>query len=83
MFDTILTIAGLIGVGLFAAIGAHWTGKRKGAADANARRDAQNAAQYIEERKRQDEMDIGLGATDPERISRLHEIANRGSAGKN
>jgi len=46
---------------------------RRGAAS----KDAKHGADYIAERKRQDEMDVGHGASDAERIRRLHDIANR------
>ena len=59
---------------IIVAIGAAWVfGRRSGA----SKRDASHGADYIAERKRQDEMDVGHGATDDERIRRLHDIANR------
>ena len=65
---------------IVAAIGAAWIfGRRSGA----AKRDAEHGEDYIEERKRQDEMDVGHGASDAERIKRLHDIANRNSKRKN
>ena len=42
-----------------------------------SKRDAEHGADYIAERKRQDEMDVGHGDSDAERIKRLHDIANR------
>ena len=48
-----------------------------------AKRDAKHGADYIAERKRQDEMDVGHGASDAERIKRLHDIANRNRKRKN
>ena len=63
-----------------AAIGAAWFfGRRSGA----AKRDAKHGEDYIAERKRQDRLDLGHGATDAERIKRLRDIANRNGAGKN
>ncbi len=46
---------------------------RRGAAS----KDAKHGKDYIAERKRQDEMDVGHGASDSERIKRLHDISNR------
>ena len=59
---------------VIAAIGAAWFfGRRAGA----AKRDAEHGKDYIDERKRQDGLDVGHGASDAERIKRLHDIANR------
>ena len=56
------------------AIGAAWfLGRRSGA----AKRDAEHGKDYIAERKRQDGLDVGHGATDGERIKRLRDIADR------
>ena len=68
-------------MGLIETIGAILTGLgavalwafRRGA----AKRDAEHGADYIDERKRQDGLDVGHGASDSERIKRLHDIANR------
>jgi len=69
------TIAAIV-----AAIGAAWfLGRRSGA----AKRDAEHGEDYIEERNRQDGLDVGHGASDAERIKRLHDIANRNSKRKN
>ena len=48
-----------------------------------AKRDAEHGADYIAERKRQDEMDVGLGATDDERIRMLERVRDRSGSGKN
>ena len=62
------------------AIGAAWfLGRRSGA----AKRDAEHGADYIAERNRQDGLDVGHGASDAERIKRLHDIANRNGKRKN
>ena len=59
---------------LIAAIGAAWfLGRRSGAAN----RDAKHGKDYIAERKRQDGLDVGHGATDGERVKRLRDIADR------
>ena len=64
---------------LIFAIGAAWVfGRRSGA----SKKDAEHGADYIAERKRQDGLDVGHGASDAERIKRLHDIANRNGAGK-
>ena len=71
---TIETIAAIV-----AAIGAAWFfGRRSGA----AKRDAQDGKDYIAERRRQDEMDVGHGATDDERLRMLKRIRDRNGAGK-
>lgn len=63
-----------------AAIGAAWFfGRRSGA----AKRDAEHGSDYIAERKRQDGLDVGHGASDAERIRMLNDIANRNSKRKN
>ena len=68
------TIAAIV-----AAIGAAWFfGRRSGA----AKRDAEHGKDYIDERKRQDGLDVGHGASDAERIKRLHDIADRNRGGE-
>ena len=59
---------------ILAALGAVYG---KGRSDARKTRAAADADDYISERKRQDELDVGHGASDAERIKRLHDIANR------
>ena len=62
------------------AIGAAWFfGRRSGA----SKRDAKHGADYIAERKRQDEMDVGHGASDAERIRMLERVRDRSGSGKN
>lgn len=48
----------------------------KGRADANARRARKDAEAYRNERERQDALDVGIGASDRERIKRLRDIAD-------
>ena len=55
----------------------------KGRSDARKTRAADDAEDYINERKRQDDLDVGHGATDLERIRLLKNIANRKSSRKN
>ena len=55
----------------------------KGRRDTNVRRDIQGLEDYRNERKRQDGLDVGHGATDAERIRLLKTIANRNSKRKN
>lgn len=52
--------------------------KRQGASDEKKKRAANDTAAYIEERKRQDAVEIGVGASDVARINRLRNIANGG-----
>ena len=55
----------------------------KGRADQRKTRAADDAEDYINERKRQDDLDVGHGATDLERIRLLKTISNRNSKRKN
>ena len=55
----------------------------KGRRDTNVRRDIQGLEDYRNERKRQDDLDVGHAATDAERIRLLKTIANRNSKRKN
>ena len=48
----------------------------KGRADANARRARKDAEAYRNERERQDALDVGIGASDSERVKRLRDIAD-------
>ena len=83
MIDALLgPLGGILG-GVVALVVALVFGRYTGSRDADRKRDAQDARDYIAERKRQDEIDVGHGATDADRIKRLHEIANRNGAGKN
>ena len=74
---------GGVAAGVGAVVVALVLGRWQGGRDATAKRDAQDGKDYIKERRRQDEIDVGHGASDAERIKRLHEIANRRGAGKN
>jgi uncharacterized membrane protein YccC len=49
----------------------------KGRQTEKAKRDADAAAAYRETRKDIDNADLGIGATDQQRIDRLREIADR------
>ena len=55
----------------------------KGRSDARKTRAAADDREYRNERKRQDDLDVGHGATDLERIRLLKDIANRNSKRKN
>ena len=46
---------------------------RRGAAS----KDAKHGKDYIAERKRQDDLDVGHGASDADRVRMLNDIANR------
>lgn len=48
----------------------------KGRSDANLKRDLRDHRSYSDERKEIDNEDLGLGASDRERIERLQDIAN-------
>ena len=65
--------AAIVGIvlALVAAFGA-WM--RKGGKDAATAKADQS---YIDKRKAADDADLGQGATDAERIIRLHEFANK------
>ena len=54
----------------------------KGRSDARKTRAAADDREYRDERKRQDDLDVGHGATDLERIRLLKDIANRNSKRK-
>ena len=54
-------------------------GKRAGKKEA----DDKAAREYNEKKKDLDNADIGLGATDLERVKRLHELADRKRGGGN
>ena len=65
---------------LIFAIGAAWVlGRRSGA----AKKDAEHGSDYIAERNRQDDLDVGHGASDAERVRMLNDIANRNGSRKN
>ena len=84
--DIISAISGPLGgivAGLGALIAALAYGRWTGGKQAQAKRDAQDGKDYIAERRRQDELDVGHGATDDERIKHLQSIANRNSKRKN
>ena len=83
MIDALLgPLGGILG-GVVALVVALVFGRYTGSRDANTKRDAQDARDYIKERGRQDEMDVGLGATDDERIRMLERVRDRSGAGKN
>ena len=50
---------------------------RDGKKKANEERNAADAQAYIEERRRQDSLDLGVGASDAARIKLLNEFADR------
>ena len=64
-----------LGAAIVAIIAAFLLGNRRGkktVAD-------QQTKDYADERKRQDQVDTGVGATDADRIKRLRDIAGGGS----
>lgn len=68
-----------IGAIIAAVVAAFFLGRRQG----SKTKDAEHGKEYIQERKRQDGLDVGHGASDAERIKRLHEIVNRNGKRKN
>ena len=74
-------LGGVLG-GLGALVVALVLGRWQGSRGAQAKRDAQDGKDYIAERRRQDEMDVGHGATDDERLRMLKRIRDRNGAGK-
>ena len=77
LIDALLGPLGGLLAGLVAVAGALLWGRRQGAKGERERRAGQDAADYRKERQVIDESDLGHGATDSERISRLREIAGR------
>ena len=74
-------LGGVLG-GLGALVVALVLGRWQGGKQAQAKRDAQDGKDYIAERRRQDGKDVGLGATDDERLRMLKRIRDRNGAGK-
>jgi hypothetical protein len=72
------TIALVLGA-LAALGGALWRAGKQGEQKAKGKADAD----YISERKRQDEIDVGNDASDADRIRMLEAIRDRKRAGKN
>lgn len=70
MIEALAILIAIFGVG----ISAYLSGKTKGRADAEVDR----AREYREQRGKLDDADLGLGATDDQRIDRLRKIANGG-----
>ena len=60
-------------LGLGALVGVYWRGRYNGKADAH--RDTLEA--YEKRRKAIDNADLGTGASDADRIKRLHEFAEK------
>jgi len=72
----ITAIVGFVGVAWIALFRA----KRQGAADATAKRAAQDAKDYADERKKIDAEISAVGSTDADRIAVLRGIAKRRGA---
>ena len=78
-----LEMLALILGGLGAAVVAVWAAWQRGRATGKQEEAHRKVTDYLRERKHIDETDLGLGATDADRIGRLRGIAKRrGSAGK-
>ena len=70
-----------IAAGIGAVWGAIWKAKRDGAREATAKRTAQDAKEYQDERKKIDAEIGAVGSTDADRIAVLRGIAKRRGAG--
>lgn len=68
MIEALAVLIALVGTGF----SMFWAGIAKGRAD----RDADDAMEYRETRGKLDNADLGLGASDSERIDRLRDLAN-------
>jgi hypothetical protein len=82
MIDALLGPLGGILAGVVSVVAALVLGRWQGAARAKADRAAKDAKDYRNERQEIDRTDIGVGATDRQRIERLRGIADRRGAGK-
>lgn len=87
MIDAILAMLGFEGPGALLAMlagaaavitGVWWRGRASGREQERDRA----ARDYRETRKDIDDADLGLGATDRQRVDRLREIADRRGTGK-
>lgn len=79
MLETVALILGGIG----AAVVAVWAAWQRGRATGKREEAHRKVSDYLKERKRIDEVDLGVGATDGDRVERLRDIAKRrGGAGK-
>ena len=82
MVDLILGPLGGIIAGIGAALLAWVLGRQAGKSGERERRAGPDAQDYQDGRTKIDAMDLGHGATDGERIGRLHDIADRRRAGR-
>ena len=86
MLDAILgAVTGPLGgllAGVAAVLGAVLLGRRQGRQNEAQRRAGQDAQDYRNERQAIDETDIGLGASDADRVRMLNDIADRRGTGK-
>ena len=69
------------GVAVLAFLGIIAAARRGAARDAITQAENAEARAYINKRQEIDNADLGHGATDLERIKRLHDIANRERGG--
>ena len=70
---SILAGAGALALSVLFGLWQRGAGKRQEQAD----RAARDAADYRNERKRIDETDLGIGASDRQRIDRLRQLADK------
>jgi hypothetical protein len=82
MLEALLGPIGGLLAGIVAVVLALVLGNARGASRAKSERAAQDAADYRDTRKEIDNADMGIGASDANRIDRLRAIADRRGAGK-
>ena len=77
LIDALLGPLGGLLAGVIAALAAWAFGRSQGASGAREKRAAQDARDYQNERREIDSEDLGIGASDTERVDRLRDIAKR------
>ena len=82
MIDALLGPLGGVVAGIGAVLAALLWGRRQGKTQERERRAGQDAQDYRNERQAIDETDIGLGASDADRVRMFTDIANRRGRGK-
>jgi hypothetical protein len=77
VIDALLGPIGGLVAGIAAILGALILGRWQGASGERERRSGQDARDYRDERQKIDTQDLGIGASDSERVDRLRDIAKR------
>ena len=77
LIDALLGPIGGLLAGVVAVVGALILGRWQGASSAREKRAGQDARDYQNERREIDSEDLGIGASDSERVDRLRDIAKR------